>query len=407
MTISGTIRSPKTVYFGSGQRHALPTIVSNLGRRVFLCSDERLKQDAKLRAVVEALTSSGVEVEIYDRTVAELPLECIHDATNAARAFKPDVILGIGGGSCLDIAKLVSLSLTHGSDLSAFYGEFKVPGPIIPVIAVPTTAGTGSEITPVAVLADPSRGTKVGISSPYLIAEVSVCDPELTITCPPSLTAVAGADALTHAIEAFTAIKRPFEPDLALRQVFIGKNTMSDAQAKVAIAALAGNLALAVKDGTNVAAREQVMYGAMTAGLAFGVAGTAAAHAIQYPIGALTKTAHGLGVAVLMPYVMEFNRDHNTDEFAEIARLFGASAKSEEELADLAIDLVVKLFAEIGIPETTADLGVTEDKLSWIAEQSLLSARLVKNNPRPLDFDALLRIARASFNGDRKQLRNN
>ena len=405
MTIYGAIRSPKAIYFGAGQRHALPAIVAELGKRVLLCSDERFTKDPALAAIREALNEAGLVTELYDGTIAELPLACIAEAAAKARAFEPEVIVGVGGGSCLDLAKLVALSLTHGDELSQFYGEFKVPGPVLPVVAVPTTAGTGSEVTPVAVLADPVRISKVGISSPYLIPEVAVCDPELTATCPRGLTAVAGADALTHAIEAFTAIKHPVEPARATRQVFIGKNAQSDAQARIAIKALAENLAAVVADGSNAAAREQVMYGAMCAGLAFGVAGTAAAHAIQYPVGALTKTAHGLGVAVLMPYVMEYNRPTCTTEFAEIASLFGLAQGGQEELADAAIEAVAALFAAIGIPATLADLGVPADRLGWIAEQSLLSARLVNNNPRPLDLAAMTQIVTAAFEGDRNGLR--
>jgi alcohol dehydrogenase len=403
MSIYGAIRSPRAIYFGAGQRQALPAIVAGLGSRVLLCSDERFNQDPKLSAIRAALEGAGLRTELYDGTIAELPLACIADATAKARAFGPDVIVGIGGGSCLDLAKLVALTLTHGDELANFYGEFKVPGPVLPVVAVPTTAGTGSEVTPVAVLADPVRISKVGISSPYLIPEVAVCDPELTSTCPPGLTAVAGADALTHAIEAFTAIKHPIEPGRATQQVFIGKNTQSDAQARIAIAALAGNLAAAVADGGNAAAREQVMYGALCAGQAFGVAGTAAAHAIQYPVGALTKTAHGLGVAVLMPYVMDYNRSACGPEFAEIARLFGITQGEEAELADAAIEAVAELFATLGIPRTLADLGVPAERLDWVAEQSLLSARLVNNNPRSLDLAAMQQIVHAAHAGHRNR----
>src|SRR5690606_21603860 len=170
-----------------------------------------------------------------------------------------------------------------------------VPGPIMPLIAVPTTAGTGSEVTPVAVLSDSERTLKVGISSPFLIPTWSVCDPELTFSCPAALTAIAGADALTHAIEAFTAVRRDPVPSIAQERVFVGKNTMSDHFALSAITLLWEGLEAACEDNTDRSAREKVMLGATMAGLAFGVAGTAAAHAIQYPVGALTHTAHGLG----------------------------------------------------------------------------------------------------------------
>lgn len=177
-----------------------------------------------------------------------------------------------------------------------------MPGPVLPVIAVPTTAGTGSEATPVAVISDPDRTLKVGISSPHLLPRVAICDPDLTLTCPPALTAIAGADALTHAIEAFTAGRRAPSPELAQRHVFIGKSALTDHFALLAIRLLGRSLERACHDGADEEARADVMLAALAAGCAFGTAGTAAAHAIQYPVGALTHTAHGLGVATLLPY---------------------------------------------------------------------------------------------------------
>lgn len=402
----GVARSGQTVLFGWRQREVLARIVKPLGSRAFICTDNRFYQDALLTALADDLRRAGIAVDVYDATVAELPLECIVAATAQARSFKPDVVIGVGGGSCLDVAKLVSVALSHAGPMSAFYGEFKVPGPVLPIIAIPTTAGTGSEVTPVAVLADPERAMKVGISSPYIIPLVAICDPELTMTCPPRLTAIAGADAMTHAIESFTAIKRKASPALALDQVFVGKNVFSDAQARTAIAALAGNLANAVASTDDRHAREQVMLGSLAAGIAFGTAGTAAAHAIQYPVGALTGTAHGLGVAALMPFVMEFNLPHCIAEYAEIADLFGvpASNASAEQRARSGIDAVEALFQKIGVPRSLAELGLAQDKLSWVGEQSMSAARLVNNNPRLLDRASVDRIVAAAFAGDRAQL---
>jgi alcohol dehydrogenase class IV len=402
--IFGTHRSPLAIYFGSGQRRALPRIVRPIGQRALICSDSRFGDDLYLTAIRDDLSRSGVTVEVYDRTIAELPLSCVAEAAEVAKDFGPAVVIGLGGGSCIDLAKLVALKLAHEGPLSDFYGEFKVPGPVAPVIAVPTTSGTGSEVTPVAVLADPDRAMKIGISSPYLIPTVAVCDPELTLTCPARLTAIAGADALTHAIEAFTARRREVTWDLPLDHVFIGKNAMSDAFACQAISALSKNLARAVQDGQDLAARERTMYGALAAGQAFGVAGTAAAHAIQYPIGALTHTPHGLGVAVLMPYVMSFNRNACVGELAEIGRLFGVAADGDDDLADGSIEAVASLFASIGLPSTLKDLGLDPDRVGWSAEQTLASARLVKNNPRDLDRAAAERIIRAAYSGDRSGL---
>lgn len=407
MTQFGISRSPQIVLFGPGQRHALPELIKNIGKRVFICTDNRFLVDPLLFKIASDLRDAGCSVEIYDETIAELPMSCIDAATAKAKKFKPEIIVGVGGGSCMDIAKLVSLSLSYIRSLSEYYGEFKVPGEIIPVVAITTTAGTGSEVTPVAVLDDPSRLTKVGISSPYLIPKIAICDPELTLSCPPKLTAIAGADAITHAIEAFTAIRKPYTPQLAMQQVFVGKNIFSDMHSRIAISSLAKNLHKAVNDSKDLDARSEVMLGSMSAGIAFGVAGTAAAHAIQYPIGAMTHTSHGLGVAAILPYVMEFNLPKCVPEFCEIASLFGGQRgdKSDLHFASSAIDYVDALFTSIGIPKTIQELGITIDSLDLIGEQSMSAARLINNNPRLLDRSAVDAIIRAAFIGSREQLR--
>ena len=205
--IFGALRLPASVIFGSGQRAAIGMMTAQIGKRALVCTDARMGGDAQFKAIVADIEANGVQVKVYDRTEADLPMEGISGCVTECADFKPDVVLGIGGGSCMDMAKCVAVLLQHGGSLRDYYGENKIPGPVAPVIAVPTTSGTGSEVTPVAVIADTERGTKVGISSPYLIPRVAVCDPELTLTCPPGLTAVSGADALTHAIESFTAAR--------------------------------------------------------------------------------------------------------------------------------------------------------------------------------------------------------
>jgi alcohol dehydrogenase class IV len=303
----------------------------------------------------------------------------------------------------MDMAKCVALLLKHGGSLRDYYGENKIPGPVHPVIAVPTTAGTGSEVTPVAVVADTERGTKVGISSPYLIPMAAVCDPELTLSCPPGLTACSGADALTHAVESFTAAARTVTPELTVKNVFVGKNVLSDTFGLLAIKNIFQALPTAVKDGKNIKAREQMMLASLAAGCAFGAAGTAAAHAIQYPVGNETHTPHGVGVALLLPYVMEFNRPNCVAVFAEIARAIGLSG-DDEELSHALIDEVAKLLKVVGIPVTLKELGLPEDKQDWTAESAIGAARLVNNNPRKLDVDAMKAITRAAFSGDRATL---
>ena len=403
----GLSRLPRNLAFGRGQRAALPGYVAALGKRALLVTDERMAGDAEFGHMVEGLRGAGVTVEVYSGTIAELPVDSIEEALVAARRAQADVVVGIGGGSCIDAAKIVALLSAHGGRPADYYGEFKVPGPILPLVAVPTTSGTGSEVTPVAVVSDPERAVKVGIASPHLVPHTAICDPELTYSCPPGLTAVSGADALTHAIEAFTTRRQPASGTIAHEHVFVGKNTFSDRYALDAVQLIFASLKAAYDHGGDAEARDRLMLGSTLAGLAFGVAGTAAAHAVQYPVGALTHTPHGAGVAVMLPYVMEFNRPHAEPEMAELALAMGLAVAHLDRAgrAGAAIDAVAALFAAIGIPPTIRDLGVPEDRLDWTAEAAMGAARLVKNNPRPLDVPSMTRLVRAAFAGDRAGLR--
>ncbi|OWY28258.1 iron-containing alcohol dehydrogenase [Herbaspirillum robiniae] len=397
--IFGVMRSPNAIVFGNGQRHALGQIIGRIGTRVLVCTDQRFAASTAMDEILADLKSKGLDCLVFDGTQAELPLSSIEECVKFCEGFNPDVIAGIGGGSCLDMAKLVSLLLTHGGPMDRFYGEFKVPGPVIPVVAVPTTSGTGSEVTPVAVLADHARDLKVGVSSPYLIPHTAVCDAELTLTCPPGLTALSGADALTHAVEALTAISHPRTPELSQQRVFVGKNLFSDQHALAAIRAIFKYLPRAIEDGSDANARSMLMYGAVSAGMAFGVAGTAAAHAIQYPVGALTHTAHGLGVATLLPYVMAYNAPACLHELMAMGDAIGVTHGTSEQIVLETIERTRDLCARIGIPRTLAGLKLPEDKLDWVAEQSMLSARLINNNPRKLDVEGVREIVQNAFYG--------
>lgn len=402
VTCFSAIRLPTEILFGKGQRRALPAVAQRLGRRALICTDERLAASDDFAQLMDGLHDAGLAVLVHDRVLPDVPRDSAAECVEAARPFAPDLVIGIGGGSCLDMAKCAALLLTHGGRLPDYYGEYKVPGPVLPIIAVPTTAGTGSEATPVAVISDPDRTLKVGISSPHLIPRTAICDPDLTVSCPPALTAIAGADALTHAIEAFTAGRRPPSPELAQAHVFIGKSALTDHFALLAIRLIGRSLERAWRDGADEAARADVMMAALAAGCAFGTAGTAAAHAIQYPVGALTHTAHGLGVATMLPYVMRFNRDAALGEMAEIALALGVAGegRSRAALADAAIGEVARLFAAIGIPTTLAALGLPADKLAWTGEQALGIERLLKNNPRPVGAAEMTCLLDAAYRGD-------
>jgi alcohol dehydrogenase class IV len=394
----GVLRSPREVLFGSGIADAAGEMARRLGDRVLVVTDGTLATGEAGRRVLASLRAAGLAVEVFDGTVPELPTDVVLGAIRAAVAYAPQCVIALGGGSSIDLAKLVALGIAHGEDLRSFYGEDQVPGPIAPLVAIPTTAGTGSEVTPVAVLTDPDAALKVGIASRHLIPTYALCDPTLTHGCPPSVIGHAGIDALAHAIEAFTAVRRP--PPLGTTGGFVGKNSLSDGFAIEAIRHLAPQLPAAQRDEPD--ARTAVAYGSLCAGLAFGTAGTAVAHALQYPIGARTHTPHGLGTGLLLAYAMRFNRPARTAELATIGRAMGVSSErdDDERAADAAIAGVAALATALGIPPSLAELSLAEEELPELARGALGVSRLIVNNPRELGEKELLEILRAAWRGE-------
>lgn len=402
MSQFAVLRLPREILFGRGQSASVGVVAARHGSRALVCTDARFAASDAFSTIIAGLEAASVTVQVDATVEPDVPYESVGTGVERARGFRPDVVIGVGGGSCLDMAKCIALLVSHGGTLRDYYGEFKVPGPTLPVVAVPTTAGTGSEVTPVAVISDSSRTLKVGISSPHLIPVAAICDPVLTMSCPPGLTAVAGADALTHAIEAFTALRRNGDASLPQKHVSIGKSALSDHFALLAIRLLGKSLERACADGGDADARDDVMMAALAAGCAFGVAGCAAAHAIQYPVGAVTGTPHGLGVATMLPYVMAYNRQAAIEPLAEVAEALGIDAadRSPALMAEAAITRVAEMFSAIGITPTLKDLGLPADRVDWTAEQAIGIERLVKNNPRPLDLSAMRRLVRAAYDGD-------
>ena len=184
MSMLGVLRGPRQVLFGAGQRHALGTVTAALGSRALVCTDARFGGTREFADLVRLLERAGVRVTAFTEVLPDVPVHQVRQCADLAAGADPDVVVGMGGGSCLDLAKAVAVVLTHGGEASDYYGELRVPGPVMPVVALPTTAGTGSEVTPVAVLTDPHRVSKVGISSPHIIPHTAVCDPELTVGAP-------------------------------------------------------------------------------------------------------------------------------------------------------------------------------------------------------------------------------
>lgn len=393
----GVLRAPDEVLFGPGTFRALPRVVQLHGRRAFVCADPFISTLEPFQAAVSRVAASGLAVRVCTSIEAGLPAPGVEEMANQARDFSTDVVVGIGGGSALDSAKLVALLLAHRGRLREYYGENQVPSRVRPVVAVPTTAGTGSEVSPVAVLSDADQELKVGVSSPFLIPRVALVDPLLSLGAPASVTAYAGIDALVHAVEAFTSARR--EHDWAAElPVFVGRNQMSSLFALEAIRLIGLNLARAVRQPHDLSSHEAMAYGSLLAGLAFGSAGTHLSHALQYPIGSLSQTPHGLGTGMLLPYVLRACHDKTRPELAAIGGALGISAGTEEHRAEATIKRIAELTAEVGVARPLSDLGVKREQIPRLAELALTVRRLANNStihPSQQAFEEILETAYA------------
>jgi alcohol dehydrogenase class IV len=399
----GLLRQPSTVLFGPGQRAQLPNLVRDVGSRALVCTDERMAASAEYAQIIESMQDSGITVRTFSRVEPDLPRENLLALLDEVGEHDLEVVVGIGGGSCLDFAKVASVLLVRGGDPRDLYGENLVEGPGLPLITVPTTGGTGAEVTCIGVVFDAERGMKIGVASAHLEPYAAVVDPELTLSCPPALTAATGADALTHLVESFTARAKNPDREHIRKHLYVGKNVLTDLYARHGLTLLDRSLEKVSKNPTDLDARSDTMLGALVAGMAINTAGTAGAHAIQSPIGALTHTAHGFGVGALLPYVMRFNLPTREREFAEIADLLrvGDPAAPERNRARSAILRLEEILGAIGVPLNLRDLGLTPEHFEQVADQALLATRLTANNPRELTREAILEILRRGYADDR------
>jgi alcohol dehydrogenase len=384
------------IFFGWGAASICRDVAREFGPRVFVCTDRNMIKAGICETVLKQLAEGKAEVKVFDGGQPEVDRQTIERASALALNFVPDVVVGLGGGSNLDLSKAVAILVKYPGPLSTYYGENNVPGPIAPVVAIPTTAGTGSEVSPVAVVADPERAMKIGIASRSLIPRWAIVDPALTVSCPPSVTAHSGMDALAHAIESFCARVRT---DCSPHAIFVGKNPMSDVLARKAISAIAKFLSRAVAQPSDREARQEMALASLLAGMAFSSAGTAAVHALQYPVGEATHTPHGLGNAVLLPTVMRSITPSRIEEMAFIARSLDPrlNSKPDGDAAGKAADLVEELGTKVGIPKGLRALGVKQEQLPQLSQMASTVRRLLDNSPVPFDERDLLRLLQEAF----------
>ena len=387
--------------FGNGATGRLGQLVGRRGlRRLLIVSDANLGAAGLTDRVMEPLRAAGIELRVFDQGEAEPSIATARKAIALAANYGPDGILGLGGGSNMDLAKIVAVTATHGGQPLDYMGFDNVPGPVMPIICVPTTAGTGSEVSHAAVLTDTERQMKVSTLSNHLRPTLAVVDPELTFSCPRQVTADSGIDALTHAIEAYTATDFDKLPVPAGQtSAYDGRHPLGECLAEKAIALVAQHLAATVDDPDNRAAREGMALAATLAGLAFSNCGVALVHALEYPLGGALHCSHGGGNGLLLPFVMRFNLPEREATLARVATLLGVDTSGDDprRAAERSIEAVERLKRRIGVPLRIRDLGGRREQLAEFADKSFAIERLRWVNPRPATRDDLLGILEAAF----------
>lgn len=369
MRQSLSISFPGKLVFGNG---TLPQLIDDVTElkpsKVFIATIEPLKNS--LTDFIAALQKNNIKVVTDTSIVAEPSFSDFEKLMQVVTPFNPDVVIGIGGGSVLDIAKLVAAQLENEQQLKDYVGIGLLKGRKKKLICVPATSGTGSEVSPNAILVD-EENQKKGIISPFLVPDIVYVDPLLTVTVPPSITAATGLDALTHCLEAYTN---------KFSQPFI------DMYAYEGMRLIAANIEAAVKDGSNINAREKVAMGSLLGGFCLGPVNTAGVHALSYPLGSMFHLAHGLSNALLLPYVMEYNIPAAAEKYASVAVALGCERKSNDTATAFAgVQKIRELIKACGIPATLKEVNVPESAIPQMAVDAMKIQRLLKNNPRLIE----------------------
>ncbi len=378
-TVSDVLSGPGT----SGQ---LGEMAAAMGiERLFVVTDPGIIQFGLLQQAVESLETNNIALHIYSDIVADPPESVVMKAMHAAQDFGCDGVIGFGGGSSMDVAKLLAVLIKGEQQLADIYGVDQITGGRLPLIQVPTTAGTGSEATMVSIITT-GETTKAGVVSRTLLADKIILDAALTTGLPPAVTAATGIDAMVHAIEAFTSKRL--------------KNPLSDMLAREALRLMAGNIETAVKQGDNLEARSAMLLGAMLAGQAFANAPVAAVHGLAYPLGGNYHIPHGLSNSLVLPHVLRFNAPEAADLYAQLAPIILPGQQLPDDsiaVTQILADYFLALAEDLGLQTTLRQMNIPEADLSMLAQEAMLQQRLLINNPRELTLDDALAIYRQAF----------
>lgn len=375
-----SFRTASNIIFGVNALQEISSIVKELkGSKVLILTDRGVMKAGIPEMAKDILIKDGIDTQIYDKVEPEPTIESFEECLQVAREGKFNLVVGIGGGSSMDISKLVSAMMTNTGKVQDYFGVNLLKNPGIPKVAIPTTSGTGSEVTPIGILKDVEKELKIGVVSPYNYPDAAIVDPLLTLKLPANVTASTGMDALTHAIEAYTSL---------------GASPVTDILAEKAIALIASSLRTAVSNGSDVGARYDMSLGSLLAGISFANAGVTAVHALSFPLGGAFKVPHGIANTVMLPYVMEYNYVAKLDKFAKVAELMGEkiSQLSAREAAAKSIDSVKALAYDIEVPTDLREINVPETALKQLAEGASTVTRLLVNNPRQMGLAEITKI---------------
>ncbi len=385
-----TFSTTKTIINEPGSARQLGALCQQQGAQsVMIVTDPGIIKAGLLEPVLPSFASVGVQVEVFDEVEADPSDSTVLKAVAAARGINAELVVGFGGGSSMDVAKLVAI-LSHpqcSQTLPDMYGVANAREPRLPLIQVPTTAGTGSEVTPIAIVTT-GETTKAGVVSPVLQPDIALLDAELTVGLPPHVTAATGIDAMVHAIESYTSVHK--------------KNPVSDmlAREREALRLLSRNILTAVRIGSDVEARSNMLLGALLAGQAFANAPVAAVHALAYPLGGHFHIPHGLSNSLVLPHVMRFNAPSAKAQYAELAPIIMAeeyTAGTDEEVTNKLIQWIETLIQKVSLPNKLRDCKVPEDFIAKLASDAMEQQRLLVNNPREVTEEDALAIYQAAW----------
>lgn len=358
------------IYFGDSALNELVSFLNRLSaQKIMIITDGNLVKSGVFALVEKLLYAADKEIELFSDVQPDPSIDLVKHISSLTRTKHIDAIIGLGGGSSIDSAKIAGALSTNPGDINEYMGVDLFKKESLPMVAIPTTAGTGSEVTPIAILTDEDEHLKKGIVSNRIIPRCAILAPTLTIGAPPGITAATGMDALTHAIEAYTSVNA---------------NDYTDALALKAVQLISQNLLAAYLDGNNLYAREPMLMGSLLAGMAFSNAGVAAVHAFAYPLGGTYHIPHGLSNSVMLPTIMQYNMIGCEKKYIELAKAM--TRDNGCMIPEIAVQFVQKLSQDLNIPQSLKALDIPKDAILNLAESAMKVTRLLVNNPRRIEI---------------------